>query len=265
MNMPNTTLPMLWHPADAWGLFVTSYPPPAIEFVGALAVQLIFFWIPCLIYMALPSLAPAFAERHRLQPSASPPTRPEALDCLRIVLRNQLVSMTIHALLLAANVAAGKPSRYRIDARFPGAGELVRDVVLSVLVRETAFYYTHRLLHTPALYARVHKRHHRFVAPFSLAAQYASVSEHIIANVLPVALPGLLFPGTHILSYWAFVASVLVDTSTVHSGYDFFGGLAKMHDAHHELFVVNYGVCGLLDWVHGTDRIRKPKVNTKAE
>lgn len=46
-------------------------------------------------------------------------------------------------------------------------------------------------------------------------------------------------------------------TATVHSGFDFFGGKARMHDLHHEKFNLNYGSLGLLDWVHGTDRLEK--------
>ena len=30
-----------------------------------------------------------------------------------------------------------------------------------------------------------------------------------------------------------------------------------MHDLHHEKFNLNYGSMGVLDWVHGTDRLRK--------
>jgi hypothetical protein len=52
---------------------------------------------------------------------------------------------------------------------------------------------------------------------------------------------------------WVFLGVELIETSTVHSGYGFFGGLAKKHDFHHEKFTVCFGVLGLLDWIHGTD------------
>lgn len=40
----------------------------------------------------------------------------------------------------------------------------------------------------------------------------------------------------------------------VHSGYDFAGGMARMHDLHHEKFVGNYGTVGIVDRVYGTHR-----------
>lgn len=99
------------------------------------------------------------------------------------------------------------------------------------------------------------KLHARFTAPVALAAQYATLPEHLFANVLPVAIPNILLH-SHIITYWLFLAFELIETTTVHSGYDFFGGSARMHDLHHERFNVAFGTFGLLDWLHGTDGIK---------
>ncbi len=56
-----------------------------------------------------------------------------------------------------------------------------------------------------------------------------------------------------------FLAVELLETTTVHSGYDFLSGVARKHDAHHEKFMIYFGTIGLLDWVHGTDGKRKPQ------
>lgn len=51
----------------------------------------------------------------------------------------------------------------------------------------------------------------------------------------------------------------------VHSGYDFAGGVARMHDLHHERFVGNYGTIGVLDRVYGTYRRKEERVGRLEE
>jgi sterol desaturase/sphingolipid hydroxylase (fatty acid hydroxylase superfamily) len=82
-----------------------------------------------------------------------------------------------------------------------------------------------------------------------------------VADTLPVVLPPVLLHA-HGLTAWAFAAFELLETSTVHSGYDFFSGAARKHDRHHERFNVNFGTLGFLDWLHGTDG--KPRADKKA-
>lgn len=90
----------------------------------------------------------------------------------------------------------------------------------------------------------------------AFTAEYAHPVEHLIANILPIALPSMILR-SHILVYWAFLGFELIETSTVHSGYDFFRGAARKHDLHHEKFRLNYGAIGLLDWIHGTNQLKK--------
>jgi methylsterol monooxygenase len=242
-----------------WTTIVTSHSPQKIEFLGTLFIQILFFWVPSITYLSLDAIAPSFSQRHKIQPAPKQPTRADIIRCFTVVAQNQILSSVLHIGLLSLAGGSGRTS-YRIEPSLPAIPEIIRDVLLSLLMREALFYYSHRLLHIPYLYVRIHKKHHRFTAPIALAAQFAHPIEQIFANALPISLPPQLLH-SHVLTFWIFLAWELFNTVTVHSGYDFFYNKAKMHDLHHEKFNLNYGSVGLLDWLHGTDKLEKRRTD----
>ena len=48
---------------------------------------------------------------------------------------------------------------------------------------EPAFYFAHRALHHPALYARFHKQHHEYKGSVGFAAEYATLVEQVCARL----------------------------------------------------------------------------------
>lgn len=245
------TLPMS-STMSLWNELLNTYSPTQINFFGTAFVQLICFWGTSIIYTALPFIFPTFSLRHKLQPNDKQPTPADLWVCFKVVGRNQLVTSLFHFTFLNLRAYLARPSAYRLDPTLPGLNEIVRHIIFGMLVREVLFYYVHRLLHHPSIYPSVHKPHHKFIAPVALAAQYATITEHIFANILPISIP-LTLIHAHIVTFWIFAGLVLVETTTVHSGFDFFRGLAKMHDLHHEKFLINFGTVGLLDKWHRTD------------
>ncbi|KAH7153641.1 fatty acid hydroxylase superfamily-domain-containing protein [Dactylonectria macrodidyma] len=237
--------------STTWVVIVENYNHTLIEITGTLIIQVLFWWIPSAIYISLDHIAPSFAARHKIQPLEKQPTAAVVGHAVAVSLRNQLL---IVAAQIAIGILAGLhdiPPRFQITATLPTATSFINDILICIISREILFYYSHRLFHVPYFYRRIHKVHHKFKAPVSFASQYAHPIEHIVANVMPIALPPAIL-GTHIVTMWAFLAFELIETATVHSGYDFFQGAARRHDRHHERFDVNFGGMPWLDYIHGT-------------
>ncbi|KAL3457755.1 fatty acid hydroxylase superfamily-domain-containing protein [Aspergillus heterothallicus] len=238
-----------------WAQLVDSQPPIAIELAGTLFVHSLFFWLPSTLLFLLDLLDLPSLRRCKIQPSNRQPQHAAIKRCLFGALRNQFITTALHVLQIAFLTCVQKqPVTYRAPRTLPGVSEFLIEIAACTIAREVLFYYGHRLLHRPLLYRRFHKQHHEFRTPIALAALYAHPVEHVVSNLIPVALPARIF-NIHILSLWALIAGVSLQATLAHCGYrlpPLLGWAPEVHDLHHERLNVNYGLIGVLDKLHGT-------------
>ena len=134
-------------------------------------------------------------------------------------------------------------------AAFPSAATMAWQLLVFIILEDTLFFWGHRSLHHPAVYAHVHKVHHRFNHSVSIAAVATHPVEYILSNVVPfVAGPTLL--GAHCATIYVWIIYRVGETVFHHSGYDFpctlwsllpFQNSAEEHDLHHSVNTGNYG------------------------
>ncbi|TGZ76613.1 hypothetical protein EX30DRAFT_360359 [Ascodesmis nigricans] len=254
---------------QTWSHIYHTYTPAQIELTITLLNPLLTFWLAgfVLTYL-LPS--PPFT---KFQPASRQPSQPKILRAALYSLRNQLVVHGLQGLELFFPIPSFGPlgklvrkPRFRIEEELPAVGEVVWQVAVALVIREVLFYYSHRVFHWRGVYRWVHKMHHEYVTPVAWSAQYCTVLEHIVANVLPILIPGIVLR-MHILTFSLWAGSQSLQATIDHAGWNtWLWWQARSHDRHHELFKVNFGTNGLLDWLHGTqDKVPRNKVMGDAE
>jgi sterol desaturase/sphingolipid hydroxylase (fatty acid hydroxylase superfamily) len=168
-------------------------------------------------------------------------------------LKSQIRSAAISLAGIAALLAAGVWLNERGYALFPQLAldgyTVVGGFLLSMLVYDTHFYWTHRLVHRPGLMRRVHKLHHDVQVPVPWTTNSESFLDGVLIN-----------------AYWLYAAVLLpvpVEVLVLHRLYDMFTGVmghcgheyagifthrrspfvsVTHHDQHHQYFHCNFGV-----------------------
>ena len=143
----------------------------------------------------------------------------------------------------------------------PPVSSVVTGFVGAIVVNDVGFYWAHRLAHSKALYATVHKQHHTYKGSVSVAAEYAHPLEQLFCNVLPT-VAGCMLSRVHPVAFLVFLVHRLEEAYEGHSGYCFHGswphriGLTHAdqcayHDFHHTANRGNY-CARYVDWLWGT-------------
>jgi Delta7-sterol 5-desaturase len=125
-------------------------------------------------------------------------------------------------------------------------------IVLTILLHDTYFYWTHRLMHHPRLYPYLHKAHHVSTNPTPWAAYAFDPWEALLqASIFPLVI--FLYP-IHPLAFLIFMIWQVVFNVLGHAGFEIypswfmhswtgkFFNTPTNHTMHHQYFRGNYGL-----------------------
>jgi sterol desaturase/sphingolipid hydroxylase (fatty acid hydroxylase superfamily) len=242
--------------------------PPSQLIRRALYFQISLYLSVGLAFLALDlAKKPGFLYKHKLQRQAQvdyAKSLPRLFAVLAMnVLLPVIADLTVpSAYLTLADgfVDAHLPAFVKTTKDLPSVWQVTLTTWGFLLCYDVLFFYSHWALHTPAMYARVHKLHHEWKSPTALAAAYAHPVEHVISNLLPAGVAVVLFR-PHILAFSVFTSLGLLITLFEHSGYELVD-TAAFHNLHHQRFRDNYGLLGTFDAFHGTRTM--PKLHAEA-
>ena len=124
--------------------------------------------------------------------------------------------------------------------------------LVMIVIHETHFYHTHRLIHIPFLYKYVHSVHHKAVNPSPWSSLSMHPVEHLIyfsgslIHLIVPSHPLLVLYHLHIAGFGAIVGHVGFDKMVV-GDKTAMNTHAYAHYLHHKYFEVNYAD-GMLPW-----------------
>lgn len=133
-----------------------------------------------------------------------------------------------------------------------GALYFFGSVALALIIHDTYFYWTHRLMHHPSLFKRIHLLHHKSVSPSPWTSYSFHFLEAIVEGSVTVVLAFVL--PMHPLAIALFILSGFLINVYGHLGYEIMPlGLRKSflfeiintsthHNLHHSKFKGNYGL-----------------------
>lgn len=125
-------------------------------------------------------------------------------------------------------------------------------VIALIVLHDAWFYWTHRLIHHPRLFRRLHRTHHRSHNPTPFASYSFDIGEAAL-NAAFLLLAGALMP-ISLLASLIFVIHMMIRNAVGHCGYELFARTKSgrplfdwmttttHHDLHHAEAGWNYGL-----------------------
>jgi sterol desaturase/sphingolipid hydroxylase (fatty acid hydroxylase superfamily) len=247
-----------------WSMLIMSHSPLEIEVVGSIAVRLIFYWIPALMFTLFELGMPGMSRDLKTRRG-----KKVAGDVMFSVglysLLNQGIATAIQGLVHAAfaYLLTPKYSLFNIGTTLPMPWNIIKDTLVILILREILTYPIHRyVLHNRRNFprcARLHQVHHQYAESpcFALKAHYAHPLDYLLLQFLPLYLPAYLYR-LHLLTFFVILAIVSLESALIYSGYDIFwgllGGTVRRVNRHHSPGGddKDFGIWGIIDWTVGT-------------
>lgn len=199
--------------------------------------------IPWMIIDRMP-----FFNKWKIQETKVPSPK-EQWECLKSVLTSHLLVEVFpiwffHPLASRLGVEFGIP--------FPSWTTICSQLALFFVLEDCWHYWLHRGLHYGVFYKYIHKQHHRYAAPFGLAAEYAHPIEVALLGFGTVGIPiiwCIFTKNLHLFTINVWISLRLFQAIDSHSGYEFpwslhhflpFWAGADHHDEHHHFFIGSY-------------------------
>ncbi|XP_063706618.1 fatty acid hydroxylase domain-containing protein 2-like [Culicoides brevitarsis] len=210
------------------------------------------YWIGAIFYLILDLIdKPKWIQNYKVQPGVNEPVEIGAVvKTAKVVLRNQFVGLVLAFMAYPQVVRRGAADTIR---DVPTFNKFCLDIIVSLILNDIFFYYSHRLFHHGWLYKKYHKEHHEWTTPIALAGIYCTPTEHIFCNIVSNTI-GLVVMRSNLFTACLWLTHAMLRTLANHSGYKFpFYYDPRSHDYHHLKFNRYYGVLGIMDWIHKTD------------
>ncbi|MDB5005202.1 MAG: hypothetical protein JWQ34_3427 [Mucilaginibacter sp.] len=156
-------------------------------------------------------------------------------------------------------------------------------VVISLIIHDTYFYWTHRLLHHPKLFRHAHLLHHRSTNPSPWTSYSFHIFEACVESLVLLLITVILPMNVISISLFVFIAFMI--NVYGHLGYEIapkwlrktilfeFTNTSVHHNLHHSKFTGNYGLYfRFWDRLMGTehpnyveeyDRVQQNRINKK--